>query len=209
MEQKPVKITDIKSIKQIKNIKTKSRRDIIREEIIKRRLLINKYRNNFRLISAISVIVLLSFGIYIANKIINPVPIPSSIVNSVKFAIFYPQPNKQIVYQKGSFEYDKSKGQVIFNIHYDGQEVTFSEQSSPDAFSANPNYYQSLVSGLNNYATFASINGQVNLTIPSQTKQQTAIMNTKGTLLFVNSRGDLNENNWKILFASLKYTQQQ
>jgi hypothetical protein len=195
--------------KQINLVKSRSKKEIILQELIKRRLLIKKYRNNYRLVSIFLAIVIVVIVGYFIFGISNPEPIPIAIQNKVSFPIFYPKPSKQVVIANNSFKYDKSKGQVIFNISYDKQNITFAQQSSPDSFSADPNFYQSLVQSLNGYASFDSIDGQVNLTLPNQTKDQTAVMNAKGTLLFANSSGKLSQAEWKLLFNTLNNTQPQ
>lgn len=85
--------------------------------------------------------------------------------------------------------------------------ITFAEQSSPDSFAADPNFYPAFIQKLGGYDTFNSVNGQVDLTRPAQVNAETGVMNTKGTLLFARSDGDLSETNWKLLFNSLDYTQ--
>jgi hypothetical protein len=190
-------------------VKTSSKKDIVLRELIKRRLLIKKYRSNYRLVSlllAIIVVIIVGYFLYVIS---NPNPIPKTIQNSVTFPIFYPKPSKQVAIKSSSFKYDKSKGQVTFSVNYNKQNITFAEQSSPDSFSADPNFYQSLAQSLNSYASFDTIDGQVNLTLPSQTKDQTAVMNAKGTLLFANSSSKLTQANWKLLFNTLDNTQPQ
>jgi len=204
-------IDDVKSdlSKQIGTQETRSKKDIILRELIKRRLLIKRYRNNYRLVSlllAIFIVIIVGYFVYVIS---NSDPIPTTIQKSVTFPIFYPKPSKQVVIKSSSFKYDKSKGQVTFSIGYDKRNITFAEQSSPDSFSADPNFYQSLVQSLNDYASFETIDGQVNLTLPNQTKDQTAVMNAKGTLLFANSNGKLSQANWKLLFNTLNNTQPQ
>jgi len=134
--------------------------------------------------------------------------IPENIAQQVNFVIFYPAPTNQIVIQKPSFKYDKSIKQISFIVRFDGQSITFAEQSSPDSFSDDPNFYPQFIQKLNGYATFASIDGSVDLTVPKEIKDEAGVMNAKGTLLFAQSTtGNLSENAWKQLFNSLVYVQ--
>jgi hypothetical protein len=134
--------------------------------------------------------------------------IPENITQQVNFVIFYPAKTNQIVIQRPSFKYDKSIKQVSFIVRFSGQSITFAEQSSPDSFSDDANFYPQFIQKLNGYAAFDSINGTVNLTVPTETKNEAGVMNAKGTLLFAQSTtGNLNENNWKELFNSLSYVQ--
>jgi hypothetical protein len=134
--------------------------------------------------------------------------VPKDISSQVNFPIFYPQPGRQILVNEASFKYDKSLQQVSFTVEYNGSNITFAEQSSPDSFSADPSFYPAFVAKLNSYANFESINGRVDLAQPTETKDQTAIMNAKGTLTFANANkgSKLSENSWKRLFNSVENT---
>jgi hypothetical protein len=138
---------------------------------------------------------------------IKPPVVPKNILRQVNFPVFYPEPNKQIKVQTKSFKYDSSQGQISFIVALDNRSITFAEQSSPDSFGADPNFYSAFIQKLNGYATFDSVDGTVSLTYPAQVNSQTAVMNAKGTLLFAKSTGDISENSWKLLFNSLTYTQ--
>lgn len=137
----------------------------------------------------------------------RPAVVPRSILKQVNFVIFYPPASQQMTIEPGTFKYAKSLGQVSFIVGFGGRHITFAEQSSPDSFSADPNFYPQFIQKLGGYATFGSTNGQVDLTRPSQVNAETGVMNAKGTLLFAKSDGDLSEDNWKLLFNALSYAQ--
>ena len=144
-------------------------------------------------------------GAYVYNS--RPSVIPSAIRRQANFAIFYPNPSKQIYILPSSFKYDTSLSQVAFAARFANRSITFAEQSSPDSFAATPTFYANFITKLGGYATFSSIDGTVSLTEPAQVNAQTAVMNTKGTLLFAKSSNDMSENNWRLLFNSLSFTQ--
>lgn len=133
--------------------------------------------------------------------------IPKSITSQANFAIFYPVENSQVTIEKNTFKYNKSLGQMSFIVDYLQQQVTFAEQSEPDAFTADPAFYTNFIGKLNGYATFASVNGRVDLTNPANINGQTGVMVTKGTLLFAKSTNAISESNWKLLFNDLISTQ--
>jgi len=144
--------------------------------------------------------------IALINFINKPPVIPSDIQKQVNFVIFYPQPSTQTVIQKNTFKYDPKLKQASFIADYGGRQITFAEQSSPDSFADDPNFYPKFIASLNGYATFDSVDGRVDLTRPKEVKSQTAVMNAKGTLMFAKSNGDISEDNWKLLFNSMLYT---
>jgi|GEM_PF-2290238 hypothetical protein len=178
----------------------------IKGELIRRRQLIEKYKRNARLVSVLLIICLGIIG-YIIYLNRTPSPIPKDISSAVQFPIFYPEASKQIIVKKTSFKYDKSHGQVSFIVNFNSNNITFAEQGSPDSFSADPNFYTAFVQKLNGYATFSGVDGRVDLTLPSETHEQTAVMNAKGTLLFATTSSQISEANWKLLFNTLNNTQ--
>jgi hypothetical protein len=157
--------------------------------------------------SIVGIVIVLAVAIAVYVHCMKPSVVPSTIRKRANFAIFYPNPSKQIYIPVNSFKYDASLNQVAFVVRFAGRSVTFAEQPSPDSFAADPTFYSNFITKLGGYATFSSIDGTVSLTEPAQVDTQTAVMNTKGTLLFAKSSGNINENNWKLLFNSLSYTQ--
>jgi hypothetical protein len=157
-----------------------------------------------RILVVVVIILVAVLAAYLHDK---PPVIPTAIQKQVNFVIFYPQPNNQITLEKSTIKYDKSIAQISYIVNFANQHITFSEQASPDSFAADPTFYSNFVQKLNGYATFDSLNGTVNLTLPTEIKTETGVMNAKGTLVFVKSSGNLSENNWKLLFNSLSYTQ--
>jgi hypothetical protein len=190
---------------QSKPIETRLKQELTNQEI---RFL--KYKKRYRLIFSLLTTVILATMGYLIFINLKSNPIPKTIQNDVKFVILYPQPSKQIVFNRDSFKYDKSRGQLTFIVSFDSNSITFAEQSTPEPFNASPTFFQSFIQKLNSYDTISSVDGQVGLTIPSQTKEQTAIMNAKGTLLFATStKANLSENNWTLLFNTLQDIQPQ
>jgi hypothetical protein len=136
----------------------------------------------------------------------KPPVIPHNIQKQVNFAIFYPQVSSQASIQKTTFKYDPSLKQLSFIVNFSGRQITFAEQSSPDSFADDPNFYPKFIEKLNGYATFDSVDGRVDLTRPKEVKSQAAVMNSKGTLMFAKSNGDISEDNWKQLFNYMLFS---
>jgi len=174
---------------------------------LKQELLLRKYKKNYRLITILLVVIIVCIIGYFMSISPKPDPVPKSIQNRVSFTIFYPVPSQQTVFKQDSFKYNKSLSQITFVVNFDKRNITFAEQSTPGSFNSSPSFYQSFVQKLGGYATFDAVNGRVDLTLPIQTEEQTAIMNAKGTLLFANSSGKISENNWKLLFNSVNNIQ--
>jgi hypothetical protein len=133
--------------------------------------------------------------------------IPIKVQNEANFAIFYPNSNNQIRVEKNTIKYNTSLGQVSYIVDFAGKKITFAEQTEPVSFTADPTFYTSFVENLRGYASFDSINGHVDLTFPGQVNSQTAVMVTKGTLLFAKASGNISELNWRFLFNDLNFTQ--
>lgn len=134
----------------------------------------------------------------------QPALLPKDIKKQVNFVVFYPT-GSQAVIEKSSFKYDSSLKLLSFDTNFAGKQITFAEQGTPDSFVDDSNFYPKFIDSLNGYATFSSIQGQVDLTVPKEFNNQTGVMNAKGTLLFAKSSGNISEDNWKQLFNSFNY----
>ena len=85
-----------------------------------------------------------------------------------------------------------------------GVKISFSEQPTPGSIVDIPQVYDKLVDSLQPYNTFDSVNGKVALTHPNNLNGgQTAVMNDKGTLIFVRPTKDLTDTEWRQVFNSL------
>jgi hypothetical protein len=172
-------------------------------------------RNNNRFVrrlqghyqAVVSVFILLIIGIVIFLVTWQASPIPSGIAKQINYVIFYPQTTSALQIKSSSIKYDRSIKQLSFIASFGGSTLTFSEQSTPDAFNIGLNYYNEFVQNLGDYDTFSAIDGTVSLTRPTGLSQETAVMNAKGTLMFVKSSKNLDEDSWKLLFNSFKFIQ--
>jgi hypothetical protein len=120
--------------------------------------------------------------------------------------VLYPDSQSPATVKTGSIKYDAGTQVLTYIIADAGVPITISEQSTPQAFIDIPQSYATLINSLNNYASFDSLQGTVALTYPKELNgQQSAVMNTKGTLMFAHpTNGSLSENQWKNLFNSLE-----
>jgi hypothetical protein len=130
-------------------------------------------------------------------------PISASIRKQVNFTLLYPKSSAAIKLDQKSIKYDPSVKQLSFIVTLSGRTITFSEQTAPDQFADVAEYYPKFIAQLQGYATFTNAIGKVDLTRPKDVKNQVAVINAKGTLLFARSNGDLTEDDWKRLFNSL------
>jgi hypothetical protein len=131
-------------------------------------------------------------------------PIPSNIKKQVDFLVFLPQGDESFRTDRKSFKYDANLKVMSVVISSFGIKNTISEQASPDAFNDIPGYYDKLTEKLNSYANFGTDLGTVYLTRPDELKgKQSAIMSTKGTLMFASPGKDLTNDQWRRFFNSL------
>jgi hypothetical protein len=137
----------------------------------------------------------------------NKIPIPKAISREVKYTILYPQPSKSVLYDKTSFKYAKTQSILSFIIKFNNSYITFAEQSTPEPFNASTTFFSSFTQRLDSYATLNTTDGQVVLTLPPQTKEEIAVMNIKGTLLFASTKSKISETNWNFLFNTLQSVQ--
>lgn len=133
-------------------------------------------------------------------------PLPKYIIKEISFPVFYPTSQSPVIVNKSSFKYDSSTKVLSFIVTDAGQSITVTEQATPESFVDVPQVYTTLINSLNNYSSFDSLQGQVNLTYPKQfnNMQQSAVMNAKGTLMFAHDiASDLSNAQWQQFFNDL------
>jgi hypothetical protein len=140
-------------------------------------------------------------GIYLLKP--KP-PIPKNIQSQLDFTPYLIQPDTGVTIDKGSYKYDLSqKGLSFIATGKDFGKLTVSEQATPQQFIDIPEVYSKLVDKLNRYGAFDNDMGTVYLTRPDdQRTGQTAVINSKGVLMFVRSSKNLSDDQWRKLFGS-------
>ncbi len=133
--------------------------------------------------------------------------IPVEIGRQANFVVFYPQTSEEIKLDQKTLTYNPSLKQLSFVVSFSNRYITFSQQNTPDQFNDIPEYFPKLIEKMNRYSTIENANGKVSLTRPSEAKSQVAVMNSKGTLLFAKTDGDMTDDSWKRLFNSLTHLQ--
>jgi hypothetical protein len=142
-----------------------------------------------------------AIGIYLLKP--KP-PIPKNIQSQLDFTPYLVQPGTGITIDTSSYKYDASQKGLSFIAR--GKEygkLTISEQPTPQQFIDIPEVYSKLVDKLNRYGVFDNAIGTVYLTRPDgQHTGQTAVINSKGVLMFVRSAKDLSDDQWRKVFGS-------
>jgi hypothetical protein len=137
--------------------------------------------------------------------VLRPDPLlPRPLSRQVTSTVFLPN-SVDAVINRSSYKYNPSEKVLSLTAGFAGTTMTLSEQPTPDSFTDIPEVYQKVVAQMNNYESFESKDGTVHLTKPSQLAgQQTAVLNAKGTLLFIKPSKNLSTDQWKLFFRSLK-----
>ena len=132
-------------------------------------------------------------------------PIPNEIVAQTTHAVLSPTKAAPVTVDQNTVKYDKSTGILTFDVQTDsGVNVTFTEQPTPESFVDILPAYEALIEKLHGYASFDTPNGKVSLTTPHELSgQQSAVMNSKGTLIFARPTKNLSVDEWKRIFNNL------
>jgi hypothetical protein len=149
-------------------------------------------------------LVLISAVIGMMIFIFRP-PIPHRYVQQAGFGIWYPTGGYKIT--AGSFKVAKNGQDTLATFQAEGTygKLGFTEQAEPSSFIDVPDVYTKLISKLQGYSSFTSTNGKVDLTRPVELRgQETAVMDSKGTLIFVKPDRKLTDEEWRRLFNSLQ-----
>jgi hypothetical protein len=154
----------------------------------------------------LGLIVILAIVGITANQLSKPA-IPASITNQIKYGLFYPKGDQAISIERLTFKYDRGFGQVSFVADFNKNKMTFAEQATPENFYASQDYYKKMITNMGGYYTFQNSQGKVDLVKDKSIGREVGVMNSKGTLIFVNSTNDLSTNDWREVFNSLAYQQ--
>ena len=132
--------------------------------------------------------------------------LPSTVAQQLSFGVYFPKAKTTVAtIDKGTIRYQASGGLFSYTARLaDGTTVSVNQQATPISFVDIPQAYDKLVSSLQPYTSFESINGKVSLTYPKELKGgQSAVMNAKGTLLFARPSKSLSDDQWRQLFNGL------
>jgi hypothetical protein len=138
----------------------------------------------------------------------NKNPLPSNIKNQVSYKVIYPSETKKI--NTSSYNYQKDKKILSFNLQKNNNSIVFTEQPAPDNLGSGKDvYYPAL--GIHPYAQFKIGLGNVALTKFWQSSTlkpegQSGVLASSGTFLIAHSEKSLTNAEWKNLFESLKIT---
>lgn len=148
---------------------------------------------------------ILTFGViqYINSR--DSSIIPRSILQHVDFQIYAPISNGQPwTVPKNTVSFNSSTGILTITATSSANSLSMNEQQTPEVFTNIPQYYPTLLNKLNEYDQIQTILGTVGLTHPTELHgQQTAILNSSGTLVFVRPKHNLNMSAWTSFFNNL------
>lgn len=131
-------------------------------------------------------------------------PVPAEIQRAVTSTIMVPKA-RDVVVARESMKYDSKLKLLTYSAMAYGVKTVVSQQPTPESFIDIPQVYDKVVANMNEYKKFDTDSGTVYLTRPTDLGgKQAAVMNTKGTLMFVKPERDLSEDQWRILFNNLE-----
>jgi len=156
---------------------------------------------------AIILISISSFAGYTIYGHLNNSQISLSSITKYKlnYPLFWPDKSSTIVASKVTIKYDPSVKLISYNaIDKAGVRFIITEQETPASFNDIPQAFSKLIETMSQYSSFDSQNGTVYLTHPKELNGgQAAVMNSKGTLMFVKPSVALEDDTWKEFFNSL------
>lgn len=131
-------------------------------------------------------------------------PVPAEIKRAVTSTLLVPKA-RDVVVNRESMKYDSQLNLLTYSAIAYGVKTVVSQQPTPESFIDIPQVYDKVVASMNEYKKFDSDSGTVHLTRPKDLGgKQAAVMNTKGTLMFVKPERDLSEDQWRKLFNNLE-----
>lgn len=130
-------------------------------------------------------------------------PIPKAVKDQVSSTLLMPKQD-QVKISRDSAKFDSSLKLLTYTATAFGSSLVVSEQPTPDSFVDIPQVYDKVVTSMGEYESFDVDVGTVHLTRPKDLGgRQAAVLNTKGTLMFVKPASDLSDDDWRRFFGSL------
>ena len=143
--------------------------------------------------------VLILFGQNFSSKS----PLPANLTDQATSTVLVPITN-DISVNRTTASYNPHIKLLVFSVQVGGIRTVFSEQPTPNTFVDIPQVYDRVIEQSQEYGSFETALGTVHLTRPRNAYgKQTAILNTRGTLLFVKPDKELSDSNWRQLFRAL------
>ncbi len=160
-------------------------------------------RRSRRWMLAAGTLIIAALAIWLTTLHLQASPLPKPIREQFIGTLMVPQANT-VVIDKASATYDAQLKVLVYKIAAYDTTLTVSEQPTPDSFTDIPELLQKVATNMQEYATFDTDIGTVHLAKPTQTDgKQTAIMNSKGTLMFISSKRNLSQDQWRKLFKTM------
>jgi hypothetical protein len=168
-----------------------------------------KYFTDVQLLFGVVIIVAIAIGstyaiIYFLDFRSTSV-LPASIKQHIAFQVFAPNTSAHIwTVPENLVSYNDSQGVLSITAVSDSNKMVLNEQPTPQIFTNIPQYYPTLVSGLHSYDQLQVGLGTLYLTHPKQLNGiQTAVMNSGGTLVFVQPLHNISASQWESFFNNL------
>ena len=103
------------------------------------------------------------------------------------------------------FNPDPSYKSLTFKAKSHVTELIITQQATPENFTDIPQLYDKTVEAMKPYGSIDTKQGKVTLTTPDKSNNnQVAVMNNHGTLVFVRSEKDLDNDQWRQFFNGLQ-----
>ena len=130
--------------------------------------------------------------------------IPSATKAQLTSPLLMPTDQTVAVIDRTSVKYDPKIKMLTYDVQFEDIKVVISEQPTPESFIDIPDVYTKMLESMNEYKKFELAIGVIHLTRPTDLKgKQSAVVNSKGTLLFASPKEDLTEDQWRRFFRTV------
>ena len=124
--------------------------------------------------------------------------------DQISFSVMHPGSNSRVRTDKSSITYDPAQKYITYTGKYNSQPLTISEQSTPQQYIDIPEAFARQMDQWHESSTFISSVGTVHITRPEH-KTYTAVLNERGTLVFVTSITPISNEDWRQIFRSMTF----
>jgi len=146
---------------------------------------------------------LLAVGVIVGTHLLTTHSfLPDPLSQEVSFTVFHPKGVSTVAVDRSTIAYDQTNKYLKFSGTFQGGQLTFSEQATPQQYSDIPETFTRQMEQWHESSTLDVAIGKVHLTRP-ENKAYVAVVNEQGTLMFVSSPQNLSQDAWRLVFKTI------
>lgn len=160
-------------------------------------------KNHIKLTVLLACSVLLMTSLMVWFVVRSDIFLPKDIQDKVDYSVLYPTKDEVGI---KNITYIDDGGVLSMQVPFEGRTFILNQQKAPDQFRDIDGYFTKFVEELNRYKSVVTVHGAAYLTKPTEYEGKTqAVMYANELLVFVSTKDELKDSEWRDFFNSLEF----